>query len=193
MKNIKNSLLIITIILLMGIGVVLAREVVNTPLNKQNKKETPMKLKIGDKAPDFTLPDSNGNPLHLAGLVGKKLIVLYFYPKDMTSGCTAEACAFRDNYQVFQDAGAEVIGVSAQGKESHREFIRMHNLPFILLSDEKNEVRALYDAGSIMGLPGRVTFVIDKKGIIRHIFNSPTQATKHVDEALRVIKELTNQ
>lgn len=150
-----------------------------------------MKLKEGDQAPNFTLPDASGQPVRLYDLVGQKIIVLYFYPKDMTPGCTKEACGFRDNYPEFQRAGAEVIGVSGQGQASHQQFIQMHGLPFILLSDEKNEVRELYGAITTMAnWPARITYVIDKQGVIRYVFDSMTQAEKHVSEALRIIKEI---
>jgi peroxiredoxin Q/BCP len=135
-----------------------------------------------------------GDNVTLSEYFGKKNIVLYFYPKDETRGCTREACGFRDSYDVFTDLGAEVIGVSAQSVESHKSFATHHGLPFILLSDEKNEVRQLYGATSTMGIiPGRVTFIIDKKGIVRHIFSSQFQPEKHIEEALKVLKELEKE
>ena len=123
-----------------------------------------MAVKVGDKAPDFMLPSQIGDNVTLSEYFGKKNIVLYFYPKDETRGCTREACEFRDQYDVFTDLGAEVIGVSAQNVESHKSFATHYGLPFILLSDEKNEVRKLYGVPSSMGIiPGRVTYIIDKK------------------------------
>src|SRR3989339_419691 len=137
------------------------------------------KLKIGDQAPDFTLPDQDGNSVSLKNYSGR-IVVLYFYPKDFTPGCTIEACTFRDSHEVFKEAGAEVIGVSADSPESHTKFKEEHHLPFILLSDEKREVSGLYGVGKTLGLlPNRTTFVIDKEGTIRHIFSSQTDATKH--------------
>jgi peroxiredoxin Q/BCP len=151
-------------------------------------------VKVGDKAPDFTLPSQMGDNVTLSEYLGKKNVVLYFYPKDETRGCTREACEFRDQYDVFTDLGAEVIGVSAQSVESHKSFATHYGLPFILLSDEKNEVRKLYGVPSSMGIiPGRVTYIIDKKGVVRHIFNSQFQPEKHIEEALKVLKELEKE
>ncbi|HVP16914.1 MAG TPA: peroxiredoxin [candidate division Zixibacteria bacterium] len=149
------------------------------------------KVKVGDPAPDFTLPNQSGQMVNLHGFIGQKIVVLYFYPKDFTSGCTAEACAFRDSYEVFEEAGAEVIGVSSQSVDSHKRFAIANTLPFILLSDEDGKVRKLYGATSAFGLmPGRVTYIIDKKGIIRHTFSSQLNPTKHIEEALRIIKDI---
>lgn len=149
------------------------------------------RIKVGDVAPDFTLPNQSGQQVSLRDLVGKKSIVLYFYPKDFSRGCTAEACTFRDNYEAFKDAGAEVVGVSSQSVESHDKFASLYKLPFILLSDEDGKIRKLYGVPSTFGvLPGRVTYVIDQKGIVRYIFNSQLNPTKHIEEALRIIKEI---
>jgi peroxiredoxin Q/BCP len=151
-------------------------------------------VKVGDKAPDFTLPSQMGDNVTLSEYFGKKNIVLYFYPKDETRGCTREACSFRDSYDVFTSLGAEVIGVSGQSVESHKSFATHHGLPFILLSDEKNEVRQLYGVPATMGvIPGRVTFIIDKRGIVRHVFSSQFQPEKHIEEALKVLKELEKE
>jgi peroxiredoxin Q/BCP len=120
-----------------------------------------------------------------------KTVVLYFYPRDETAGCTAEACAFRDSYEVFTQAGAEVIGVSDDTVESHRSFAAHHRLPFHLLSDPGGEVRRRYGVSGFLGLlPGRVTFVIDRQGIVRHVFDSQFKATRHVAEALETIRRL---
>jgi len=147
-------------------------------------------IAAGQPAPDFELPDSEGKRTRLADFRGKKAVVLYFYPKDDTPGCTAEACSFRDSYEDFQDAGAEVIGVSSDSASSHAKFAKRHKLPFTLLSDAKGEVRKKYGVPSTMGLlPGRVTFVIDKKGVVRHVFNSQLQATRHVSEALAALEK----
>jgi len=125
-----------------------------------------------------------GDNVVLSEYFGKKNIVLYFYPKDETVGCTKEACSFRDSYEELTNLGAEVLGVSGQSVESHKSFASHYGLPFILLSDEGNKVRELYGVPSTMGiLPGRVTYIIDKKGIVRHIFNSQTQTERHVEEA----------
>lgn len=146
---------------------------------------------IGSLAPDFTLPDQSGNQVTLSDLVKERAVVLYFYPKDETPGCTAEACAFRDDYEVFGKAGAEVVGVSSDAVSSHRAFASRHQLPFILLSDGDGQVRKRYGARSLLGLlPGRVTYVIDRERVIRHAFSSQLDARRHVREALGIIKEM---
>src|SRR3972149_2530991 len=123
-----------------------------------------MKVNVGDMAPDFSLLSQTGENVTLSQFRGKKNVVLYFYPKDETRGCTREACTFRDSYELFTDLGAEVIGVSADSVESHKAFAEHHNLPFTLLSDVDNAVRKLYGVASTLGIiPGRVTFIIDKK------------------------------
>jgi peroxiredoxin Q/BCP len=151
-------------------------------------------VKVGDKAPDFTLPSQMGDDVTLSEFFSKKNVVLYFYPKDETTGCTKEACTFRDNYEELTNLGAEVIGVSGQSVESHKSFASHYGLQFILLSDEGNKVRELYGVPSSMGIiPGRVTYIIDKKGIVRHIFNSQTQAQKHVEEAKKTLLEIEKE
>ena len=153
-----------------------------------------MTVKVGDKAPDFTLPSQMGDNVTLSEFLGKKNIVLYFYPKDETIGCTKEACAFRDNYEELTKLGAEVLGISGQSVESHKSFASHYGLPFILLADEGNKVRELYGVPSSMGiLPGRVTYIIDKKGVVRHIFNSQTQTRRHVEEATETLIELEKE
>ena len=151
-------------------------------------------LKVGNTAPDFTLPAQNGTMVSLKQMLGDKAVVLFFYPKDYTTGCTAEACSFRDNYEVFKEAGAEVVGISDDSVESHQGFAAKHRLPYTLLSDTGGKVRKLYGVATTMGfIKGRVTFVLDRNGIIRHIFNSQTRFDLHVAEALRIIKELQSQ
>jgi peroxiredoxin Q/BCP len=116
---------------------------------------------------------------------------LYFYPKDETPGCTKEACAFRDSYEVFTDAGAEVIGVSSDSVESHAGFAGHHKLPFTLLSDEGGRVRKSYGVPATLGLlPGRVTYVIGRDGVVRHVLSSQVQIGRHIDSALAVVREL---
>jgi peroxiredoxin Q/BCP len=150
------------------------------------------KVQVGDLAPDFTLPTQSGEPITLSSFRGKKAVVLYFYPKDYTAGCTAEACAFRDSYEVFKDAGAEVIGVSSDSEESHRRFGASYQLPFLLVSDKQGALKKRYGASSMMGLlPGRVTYIIDKEGIVRHIFTSQFAAEKHVTVALETVTSLS--
>ncbi len=149
------------------------------------------KVKVGDVAPDFTLPSQTGAMVSLKDFKGKKAVVLYFYPRDYSRGCTAEACTFRDSYEVFKQAGAEVIGVSSQSVESHSRFAADYRLPFLLLSDEDGKVRKLYGVPSSFGLiPGRVTYVIDKEGVVRHIFSSQFNPKQHIEEALRVLEEI---
>ena len=153
-----------------------------------------MKVNVGDKAPDFTLDMQTGENVTLSDFFGKKNVVLYFYPKDETPGCTREACTFRDSYELFTDLGAEVIGVSADTVESHKAFAEHHNLPFTLLSDLDNTVRKLYGATSKLGfIPGRVTFIIDKKGVVRHVFSSQLQPEKHIEEAKEVLKRINEE
>jgi peroxiredoxin Q/BCP len=149
-------------------------------------------IKIGSSIPAFKLADQNGNLFDINSVLGKKNLVIYFYPKDDSPGCTAQACSFRDQFEVFKDADAVIIGISGQSVESHKEFAEKHRLSFTLLSDEGNKIRKQFGVPtSLLGLlPGRVTFVVDKKGIVVYVFNSQTQATKHVDEALRILNGL---
>ena len=150
-----------------------------------------MPLKPGDPAPDFTLDSHTGASIHLADFRGKKNVVLYFYPKDNTPGCTKESCTFRDQYAIFQEVGAEVFGVSSDSITSHQSFAEKYQLPFQLLSDPNQKLRKLYGVTKTLGLfPGRVTFIIDKTGIIRHLFDSQLQATRHVEEAVQILRNL---
>ncbi len=148
-------------------------------------------VKVLDKAPDFTLPAHEGGTVTLSDVLGKCAVVLFFYPKDDSPGCTVEACSFRDNYDAFTAAGAEVIGVSSDSLASHTKFAGKHRLPMKLLSDERGEVRALYGIKSTLGLiPGRATFIIDTRGVVRHVFNSQLRVERHVREALTILKGL---
>jgi peroxiredoxin Q/BCP len=152
-------------------------------------------VKVGDRALDFTLPtQKTGESFHLYDMIGKSAIVLYFYPKDDTPGCTAEACSFRDSYEVFKEAGAEVVGISSDNEKSHQQFANKYKLPFILLSDLGGVVRKFYGVPSTLGLiPGRVTYIIDKQGIVRHIFSSQFAPQMHVSEALKVLQEISKE
>jgi thioredoxin-dependent peroxiredoxin len=146
---------------------------------------------VGDKAPDFTLPSQSGEPVRLYDRIGERVVVLYFYPKDDTRGCTAEACAFRDSHEVFTEAGAEVIGVSSDSVDRHASFSGKYKLPFTLLSDAGGKVRKTYQVPATLGLiPGRVTYVIDREGTVRHVFNSMTNIDRHVKDALEVVRQL---
>ena len=151
-----------------------------------------MSLKIGDKVPLFTLKDQGGKDLNIKNLIGNTSMVIFFYPKDFTPGCTAEVCSFRDQYEDFTDLGAEVIGISGDGESSHEKFAKKYKLPFTLLSDSDKSVRKLFGVkSSLLGLlPGRVTFVIDQKGIIRHVFENQFGAEKHIEESLSILKEI---
>nr|ADN15177.1 Peroxiredoxin [Gloeothece verrucosa PCC 7822] len=148
-----------------------------------------MALKVGDRAPDFTLPSQSGEKVSLSDFLGKKAVVVYFYPKDDTPGCTAESCAFRDSYEVFKQAGAEVIGISGDSPQSHQSFASKYKLPFILLSDTNNQVRKLFGVpATLFILPGRVTYVIDQEGIVKHIFDSAFDFKAHVSESLKTLE-----
>ena len=147
-------------------------------------------IKNGDAAPSFELPSVDGGTFRLDERRGRPVVV-YFYPKDHTPGCTAEAKAFRDQYDAFVAAGAEVVGVSSDTIESHQRFSDKHRLPFALLSDPAGKVREAFGVEKTLGLiPGRATFVIDGDGIVRHVFASQLAATRHVDEALGALESL---
>lgn len=149
-------------------------------------------IKIGSHIPSFSLPDQNGNLFDINSVIGSKNLVIYFYPKDDSPGCTAQACSFRDQFEVFAEADAVIIGISGQSVESHKEFAGKHRLSFTLLSDEGNKIRNQFGVPTnMLGLlPGRVTYIADKTGKVIYIFNSQTQANKHVDEALRILNGL---
>jgi len=145
-------------------------------------------VRVGDVAPDFTLPDQRGRLVRLHDFTEKKNVALYFYPKDGTPGCTAEARAFRDAYDAFNAADTEVIGVSSDSVKSHGRFATNERLPFLLLSDPDGAVRELYGVERTLGiLPGRVTFVIGRGGVVRHVYSSQLRATQHTREALQAI------
>jgi peroxiredoxin Q/BCP len=136
-----------------------------------------MALKIGDKAPDFEVNDQDGVPVKLSDLHGQK-VVLYFYPKDMTPGCTAESCNLRDNYERLQHQGYEVLGISSDDEQSHRKFIEQQNLPFRLLADTDRKVHDAYGTWVEKQMYGRnymgtarVTFVIDEQGVIEDVID----------------------
>lgn len=150
-----------------------------------------MKVKVGDAVPVFTLKDQHNKEIDIEEYKGKKAMVIYFYPKDDTPGCTKQACTFRDAYEAFTDLEVEVIGISADNVESHKNFAEKYRLPFTLLADTENKVRKLFGVPkSMLGLvPGRVTYVVDEKGMVIHIFNSQFGAEKHITEALSKLKE----
>ncbi len=150
-----------------------------------------MALQIGDKIPNFTAKDTNDNDFDSNTILGQKPVVIYFYPKDNTPGCTAQACSFRDQYEDFTDLGAEVIGISGDTVASHEKFAKRYKLPFLLLSDNSGKLRKLFGVKTnLLGLiPGRVTYVADKTGTIQLIFDS-MMATKHIPKALEFLKKL---
>ncbi len=152
-----------------------------------------VKVKEGDKAPDFTLESQDGRVVSLHDYVGSRNVVLYFYPKDFTIGCTAEARTFSSNYDKVSEMNAEILGISSDSSESHSSFANECDVKFPLLSDKGGKVRQLYGVHSLFGLvPGRVTFVIDKRGVVRHVFSSQINPRRHVSEALEVLKALPN-
>ncbi|MGA1872974.1 MAG: peroxiredoxin [Thermoplasmatota archaeon] len=148
-------------------------------------------MKVGDRVQDFTLKDHSGVDFRMADHLGKGPIVLYFYPKDDSPGCTVQACAFRDSYEDFKDAGAEVIGISSDSERSHLMFVSKHSLPFTLLSDKDGAVRKLFGVPRSLGLlPGRVTYVIDSEGTIRYIFSSQSRVREHISRALETLRNM---
>ena len=150
-----------------------------------------MAIQVGDRIPHFSALDTKGNPFDSDAVVGKKPFVIYFYPKDNTPGCTAQACSFRDQYEDFLDLGAEVIGVSSDSVISHQKFTSQYQLPFILLSDADKKIRTLFGVPSaLLGMvPGRVTYVVDAAGVVQMVFNSML-AGKHIPKALEAVKKI---
>ena len=155
------------------------------------ESEEAKKVEVGDAAPDFTLPDQWGGMVSLKDFRGRKNVVLYFYPRDGTPGCSAQAAAFRDNHEIFQDLSTEIIGISSDSVESHRGFTSSHDIPFKLLSDANGEVRQLYGVRPTLSLiPGRATYVIDMQGTVRFTLSSQFRPRKHAEEAMQVINHL---
>jgi len=153
-----------------------------------------MTIELGDVMPHFTAVDTHGNTFDSRDYVGKKALVIYFYPKDNTPGCIAQASGFRDQYQDFTDLGAEVIGISSDSVDSHDAFAKRYRLPFILLSDGDKKIRKLFGVPSgLLGiLPGRVTYVVDKEGKVVLVFDNSISATKHIPKALEAIKKIVS-
>jgi peroxiredoxin Q/BCP len=146
-------------------------------------------LRVGDRAPDFSLLDERGLPVSLKDYLGKKTVVLYFYPKDFTAGCTAEACSFRDNYKSILDKGAAVVGVSLDSVESHLRFSQKYSLPFTILSDRSKEVAKAYGVLGVGGfLAKRITFIINKDGKITHVFPK-VDVKQHSEAVLKALEE----
>jgi len=146
-------------------------------------------IQPGDRAPDFTLTDQHGQPVTLSAVLEKSAVVLFFYPKDDTPVCTREACAFRDAYDDFVEAGATVIGISSDKTASHRRFADKHGLQFTLVSDTTGSVRAAYRVPkTLFVLPGRTTFVINRSGIVQLAFTNARNGEQHVKEALATLQ-----
>lgn len=158
-------------------------------LNENNQKMN--KIEVGSQIPEFVLKDQNGNDFDISKHIGKKNLVIYFYPKDDTPGCTKEACTFQDMYEDFKKIDAEVIGISGQSVKSHRDFANKHNLSFTLLADEGNNIRKRFGVPtSFFGLlPGRVTYIVNKEGKVIYTFNSQMNAEQHVHEAMKILKQ----
>jgi peroxiredoxin Q/BCP len=162
------------------------KQIINTTWGGMNMSG----FKVGDRAPDFSAATHDGKTIRLSDYLQKRGLVLFFYPKDGTPICTQEACAFRDSYQQFADAGADVIGVSGDTADSHRSFAQRHGLSFPLISDVDGSLRRAFAVPKTMGLfPGRVTYVIDKDGIIRQIFSAQFASDEHVRQALKALGE----
>jgi len=150
-------------------------------------------VKIGDPAPDFEATDIDGNSVSLKSFIGRN-IVLFFYPRDMSPGCTREACTFRDYMDEFKSLDTIVIGISRDPPERHREFRDRYNLPFILISDVDGHIHRLYGVGKFLGiLPMRITFIIDRRGVIRNIVKSQFMPRRHVYESLNFLREINKK
>ena len=154
---------------------------------KSGKMDT---IKVGSAVPEFRLNDQNGKEFDINSVKGKHNLVIYFYPKDETPGCTAEACSFRDQFDVFKAEDAVIIGISGQSVASHLEFANKYHLNFTLLSDEGNNIRKLFGVPTTLGMPGRVTYVANKEGKVVFVFNSQINAKKHIEEAIKALKEI---
>jgi len=164
--------------------------ITQTTATKDLVSKMGIKVKVGDAAPDFEGPTSDGNRVGLKDFIGKKNVVLYFYPKDDTPGCTKEACSFRDNLQSLKRKEAEVVGVSLDSVESHKKFSEKYHLPFPLISDKEKRIANAYGVLKETGTStNRVTFLIDKKGRVAKVFQK-VDVTKHIDEVMEALKEL---
>ena len=153
-------------------------------------KEKSKTLKVGDAVPVFSLKDQNDSLFYIADFIGKKILVIYFYPRDESSGCTKEACSFRDHYAAFTSAGAMVVGINSGTVESHRKFIDHHGLPFTLLSDPGNKVLKMFGVKDKFFITGRETFIIDKKGKVVFTYDSFVNGPAHEKEALAFINKM---
>lgn len=151
-------------------------------------------LSVGAPIPDVSLTDAAGKTARLREIAAGQTSVIYFYPKDETPGCTVQACTFRDRHEEFREAGATVIGISADPPSSHQAFASRHGLPFLLLSDESGDARRAFGVEPLFGLvAGRVTFVADRRGIIRDVYSSRLRFRNHVDNALERLRSLSTE
>lgn len=148
-------------------------------------------LKVGTQAPDFTAKLDDGTSFTLSAYRGQKHVVLYFYPKDFTAGCTAQACSFRDNYSAIAANDAIIVGLSADGGDSHSSFREKHTLPFPLIADPDRAVQDLYGVkGWVPWMPPRITYIIDKDGVIRAAIRHDFRVKEHVPEVIAALKAL---
>jgi len=148
-------------------------------------------VEVGDRAPAFAAVDQEGREVRLDDLLGRGPVVLFFYPKDESPGCTAEACAFRDAFEEFRGLDAEVLGLSGDDADRHRRFAERHDLPFRLLHDEDDRIRRRFGVPRTLGLmPGRTTYVLDRDGIVRHRFNAQLRPKRHVRESIEAVRRL---
>ncbi len=152
-----------------------------------------MSIQIGDHCPQFSLSNQHNELIAINQFIGKKNLVIYFYPKDDTPGCTKEACSFRDQFEVFKSFDCEVVGISSDTIEKHNEFAKKYNLSFTLLSDTTKSVRKAFGVpANLFGLlPGRVTYIVDKQGIVRGLYNSQTDPLGHISKAIETLKSLS--
>lgn len=149
---------------------------------------------VGDRAPSFSAKDEQGNAVSLDDFLGKSVVVLFFYPKNGTPVCTREACGFRDAYEEFVAAGAEVVGVSAGSSDNNRKFAESRQLPYHLIDDSSGAMRRLFGVRKTLGVvPGRVTFVIDRQGVVQLAFSALLASDAHVQQALEVVRRLNSE
>jgi peroxiredoxin Q/BCP len=158
-----------------------------------SKAQTTPHITVGDKVPAFSLQDQNGKTFDIADHIGKKLLVIYFYPKDESMVCTKEACAFRDSFDEFTKAGAMVIGINGGTVASHKAFADHYKLPFTLLSDPGNKVYKQFGIKGKLFFSGRETFMVDRTGKIFYQYDSMMEGKKHAEDALAYIKSQTKK
>lgn len=179
----NNLLKLVLIVSVLVVGVMACAQ-------EQKKEGNVMKtLEIGDEVPRFVLEDQYGQEFDVADYIGKKILVIYFYPKDESPGCTKEACAFRDDFADYTDAGATVIGINSGTVQSHKAFAEKHRLPFTLLSDPGNEVLKAFGVKNVLFLTGRETFVVGLDGRLTFKYRALMNAREHNDRVLAFLRE----